>query len=163
VRQQPPPPPPPTGTEKVAPGVPGPNLNAIAPSSTRLDLPLRETPATVEVVDQQTIQDQGYRLSSEIAKGAVGVLDVSPAGAPASFSMRGFTFGSVNVLYNGIWTGPTDITTRWMDLGNLQQVDFLKGPSALMSGINAVGGAVNYVARQPTTGPIQNELDLSLD
>jgi iron complex outermembrane recepter protein len=163
VRQQPPPPPPPTGTEKVAPGVPGPNLNAIAPSSTRLDLPLRETPATVEVVDQQTIQDQGYRLSSEIAKGAVGVLDVSPAGAPGSFSMRGFTFSDVNVLYNGIWTGPTDITTRWMDLGNLQQVDFLKGPSALMSGINAIGGAVNYITRQPTTGPIQNELDLSLD
>ena len=165
VTQQPPQPlpPTPTGTEKVAPGVPGPNLNAIAPSSTRLDLPLRETPATVEVVDQQTIQDQGYRLSSEIAKGAVGVLDVSPAGAPGSFSMRGFTFSEVNVLYNGIWTGPTDITTRWMDLGNLQQVEFLKGPSALMSGINAIGGAVNYVTRQPTTGPIQNELDLSLD
>jgi iron complex outermembrane recepter protein len=50
-----------------------------------------------------------------------------------------------------------------MDLGNLQQVEFLKGPSALMSGINAIGGAVNYVTRQPTTGPIQNELDVSLD
>jgi iron complex outermembrane receptor protein len=166
VTHQPPQPLPPStqsGTTQVAPGTPGPNLNATATSSTRLGLPLRETPATVEVVDQQTIQDQGYRLSSEIAKGAVGVLDVSPAGAPASFSMRGFTFSSVNVLYNGIWTGPADITTRWMELGNLQQVEFLKGPSALMSGMNAVGGAVNYVTRQPTAGPIQNELDLSLD
>jgi iron complex outermembrane recepter protein len=32
-----------------------------------------------------------------------------------------------------------------------------------MSGIMAIGGAVNYVSNQPTTGPIQNELDLSLD
>jgi iron complex outermembrane recepter protein len=128
-----------------------------------LDLPLRETPATVEVVDQQTMQDQGYRTTSEIAKGAVGVLNVDSSGAPANFSMRGFTFGSVNVLYNGLSIGIASDTSRWMDLGNLQQVEFLKGPSALMSGLNAIGGSVNLVNKQPTTGPIQNELDVSLD
>jgi iron complex outermembrane recepter protein len=128
-----------------------------------LGLPLRETPATVEVVDQQTIQDQGYRTTSEVAKGAVGVLDIDSSGAPANFSMRGFTFGAVNVLYNGLSIGQTSDTSRWMDLGNLQQVEFVKGPSALMSGLNAIGGSVNLVNKQPTTGPIQNELDVSLD
>jgi hypothetical protein len=44
--------------QQVAPGTPGPNLNAVAPSATRLGLPLLETPASVEVVDQRTIQDQ---------------------------------------------------------------------------------------------------------
>jgi iron complex outermembrane recepter protein len=166
VTEQPPQPQPPStqsGIAQVAPGTPGPNLHAIAPSSTRLDLPLRETPATVEVVDQQTIQDQGYRTTSEIAKGAVGVLDIDSSGAPANFSMRGFTFGAVNALYNGISIGIASDTSRWMDLGNLQQVEFLKGPSALMSGLNAIGGSVNLVNKQPTTGPIQNELDVSLD
>jgi iron complex outermembrane recepter protein len=128
-----------------------------------LDLPLRETPATVEVVDQQTMQDQGYRTTSEIAKGAVGVLDVDSSGAPANYSMRGFTYGSVNVLYNGLSIGLASDTARWLDTGNLQQVEFLKGPSALMSGLNAIGGSVNLVNKQPTTGPIQNELDVSLD
>ena len=32
-----------------------------------------------------------------------------------------------------------------------------------MTGVNAIGGAVNYVTAQPTTGPVQNEVDLSLD
>jgi iron complex outermembrane recepter protein len=32
-----------------------------------------------------------------------------------------------------------------------------------MSGLNAIGGSVNMVNKQPTTGPIQNELDVSLD
>ena len=50
-----------------------------------------------------------------------------------------------------------------MPTANLGQVEFLKGPSALMSGLNAIGGSVNYVSRQPTTGPIRNELDLSLN
>jgi iron complex outermembrane receptor protein len=166
VTQQPPqtlPPSTQSGTTQVAPGTPGPNLNATATSSTRLGLPLRETPATVEVVDQQTMQDQGYRTTSEIAKGAVGVLDIDSSGAPANFSMRGFTFGGVNVLYNGLSIGLASDTSRWMDLGNLQQVEFLKGPSALMSGLNAIGGSVNLVNKQPTAGPIQNELDVSLD
>jgi iron complex outermembrane recepter protein len=128
-----------------------------------LGLTVRQTPATVEVVDQQTMQEQGYRTSSEIAKGAVGVLDLDSSGAPANFSMRGFTFGEVNVLYNGISIGVASDTTRVTDTFGLGQVEFLKGPSALMSGIMAIGGSVNYVSRQPTTGPIQNEMDLSID
>ena len=139
------------------------NGNAVAASATRLGLSVRETPATVEVVNQATMQEQGYRTSAEIAKGAVGVLDIDSSGAPANFSMRGFTFGQVNVLYNGISIGQSSDTTRLMDTGSLAQVEFLKGPSALMSGMMAIGGSVNYVNKQPTTGPIHNELDLSVD
>jgi len=138
-------------------------LNAVATSASRLDLPVLETPASVDIVTQQTMQDQGYRTSSEIGKGAVGVLDLDSSGAPANFSIRGFTYGAVNVLYNGIWIGVASDTTRVMDTANLNQVEFLKGPSALMSGVMAIGGSVNYVSRQPTTGPIENELDLSVD
>ena len=128
------------------------NTNAIAGSASRLGLSVLETPATVEVVSQQTMREQGYRTTTEAAQGAVGVLSGDAAGAPAGFSMRGFSFGEVNVLYNGISTGPQSITSRWMDTANLSQVEFLKGPSSLMTGLNAIGGSVNYVSRQPTSG-----------
>ena len=85
------------------------------------------------------MQDQGYRTTTETAQGAVGVLSGDAAGAPAAFSMRGFTYSEVNVLYNGIWIGPQDITSRVTDSANLSQVEFLKGPSSLMSGLNAIG------------------------
>jgi iron complex outermembrane recepter protein len=153
-------PPPPSETFA---GIPMTPLNAVAGSATRLGLTVQQTPASVDIVTQQTIQEQGYRTSAEVAKGAVGVLDIDSAGAPANFSMRGFTFGAVNVLYNGISIGVSIDTTRVMDLGSLAQVEFLKGPSALMSGMNAIGGSVNYVNNQPTSGPIQNQLDLSVD
>ena len=39
------------------------------------------------------MQEQGYRTTTETAQGAVGVLAGDAAGAPAGFSMRGFTFG----------------------------------------------------------------------
>jgi iron complex outermembrane recepter protein len=144
-------------------GIPMTPLNTVTQSATRLGLPIIQTPASVEVVDQRTIQEQGYRTTTETAQGAVGVLAGDSAGAPANFSMRGFAGPQVNVLYNGIWTGPTDITSRWMDTANLAQVEFLKGPSSLMSGLNAIGGAVNYVSRQPTSGLIRNEIDAYLD
>jgi iron complex outermembrane receptor protein len=139
------------------------NTGAVAGSASRLGLPVLQTPASVEVVSQETMKEQGYRTTTETAQGAVGVLSGDAAGAPAGFQMRGFSFGQVNVLYNGISTGPQSITSRWMDTAALQQVEFLKGPSALMTGLNAIGGSVNYVSLQPTPGPIRNELDLSLD
>jgi iron complex outermembrane receptor protein len=138
------------------------NTNVVAESASRLGLTVLETPATVEIDDQRMMQEQGYRTNTEVVNGAVGALSIDAAGAPANFLMRGFTFGEVNVLYNGISTGPQNITGRVMDTANLSQVEFLKGPSSLMSGLNAIGGSVNYVSREPTSGPIRNELDLSL-
>jgi iron complex outermembrane recepter protein len=139
------------------------NTNVVATSASRLGLTVLETPATVEIVDQQTMREQGYRTTTETAQGAVGVLSGDAAGAPAGYSMRGFTGSSINILYNGIWIGPQDITSRVMDTSNLDRVEFLKGPSSLMSGLDAIGGSVNYVTKQPTSGAIKNELDTSLD
>ena len=144
-------------------GIPMTPLNAVAASASRLGLPVIETPASVDIVTRQTMQEQGYRTTTDTAQGAVGVLAGDAGGAPANFSTRGFSFSQVNVLYNGIWTGPSDITARWMGTTNLAQVEFLKGPSSLMSGMNAIGGTVNYVSRQPMTGPVQNEVDASFD
>src|ERR1700722_15631611 len=129
------------------------NTNVVAASASRLGLTVRETPATVEVVNQQTMREQGYRTTTETAQGAGGVLSGDAAGAPGGFSMRGFSFGEVTVLYNGIWIGPQSITSRVMDTANLDQVEFLKGPSSIMSGLAAIGGSVNYVSQQPTAGP----------
>jgi iron complex outermembrane recepter protein len=166
-----------TGRKPASKPVPGPaptttdvartplNGNVVATSASRLGLTVRETPASVDIVDQQTMREQGYRTTTETAQGAVGVLSGDAAGAPAGFSMRGFNFGDggLNVLYNGIWIGPQDITSRVMDTSNLDRVEFLKGPSSLMSGLDATGGSVNYVTKQPTSGAIKNELDTSLD
>jgi iron complex outermembrane receptor protein len=144
-------------------GIPATPLNTVATSASRLGLPVIETPASVDIVTAQTIADQGYRTTTDTAQGAVGVLAGDAGGAPANFSMRGFVGNEVNTLYNGIWTGPSDITSRWMGTANLEQVEFLKGPSSLMTGLNAIGGSVNYVSRQPTSGPVQSEADVSFD
>ena len=49
-------------------------LNGVAASATRLGLPVIETPASVDIVTRQTMQEQGYRTTTDTALGAVGVL-----------------------------------------------------------------------------------------
>ena len=133
------------------------NTNVVAEVALRLGLTARETPATVEVIDQQTMKDRGLRTTTDVAKAAVGVTGGDAPGAPAIFSMRGFTGDQINTLYNGIKIGPSTMTGRPMDTGNLEQVEILKGPASLLSGEGATGGAVNYVTKTPHTGPIVNE------
>jgi iron complex outermembrane recepter protein len=162
-RQPPKPIPQPSTSPAPPPTTPSPNLDAVAASATRLGLTVRETPASVDVVNAQTIQDQGYRTNVDIAQGAVGVEAVNLGGAPAGFSMRGFTGDEINILYNGISLGPQDLTGRVMDSFMFEQVEFLKGASALESGQGSIGGSVNYVSRQPVSGPIQNQAFIGVD
>jgi iron complex outermembrane recepter protein len=153
------------GPSEAAPQAPRTPLdsNVVAGSASRLGLTAHEMPASVDIIDHQTMQEQGYRTTTETAQGAVGVLSGDSAGAPANFSMRGFTGSAINTLYNGIWIGPSDISNRIMDTSSLDRVEILKGPSSIMSGLDSIGGAVNYVSRQPTSGPIKNEFDASFD
>jgi iron complex outermembrane recepter protein len=53
-------------------------LNNVPQSATRLGLPVIQTPASVEVVTERTIQEQGYRTTTDTAQGAVGVLSGTP-------------------------------------------------------------------------------------
>lgn len=139
------------------------NTNGVASSASRLGLAVREIPATVEIIDQNKIRDQGYRTTTDVAQGAVGVTAGDGPGEPGAFSMRGFSNSQVNILYNGIKIGPQNMTSRYMDAANLESVEILKGPSSLMSGEGASGGAINFVTKQPTSGPVQNEAFFSYD
>jgi iron complex outermembrane recepter protein len=139
------------------------NTNVVVPSASRLGLTPRETPASVEVVSAQTMQEQGYHSIWDVAKGATGVL-AGDNPNDAGFSMRGFSSGNqINVIYNGINLGSSAFTALPMETFNLDRAEFLKGPSSLMSGQGAVGGAINYVTKAPTSGPIQNEAFIGFD
>ncbi len=137
------------------------NTTAPAESATRLGLRVRDIPATVEVIDQETIRARGFRTVSEAVQGAVGVTAGDFPAEPSAFSLRGFSSSQINTLYNGIRTGPQNMTSRVMDAANLERIEILKGPASLMSGEGAAGGAINFVTRRPHRGAIENEAFLS--
>jgi len=138
-----------------------PPLRQSAGSASRLRLTVQETPASIEVISQELLVERGVRSVTEAALSATGVTAGDFPAEPANFSMRGFANSQINTLYNGLKIGPPNMTSRVMDVANLERIEFLKGPASLMSGEGASGGAVNFVTRQPRRGKPRHEANLS--
>lgn len=125
------------------------SLDSSSTTSSRLGLTLREIPASIEVISQQTIQERGFRSISEAIQSATGVTVGDSPGNPANFSMRGFTNNQIRLLYDGLVIGPASMTSRPRDTWNLDRVEILKGPASVLYGEGAVAGAINFVTKRP--------------
>ncbi len=125
------------------------NLDSPSTTSSRLGLTLRQIPASIEVIGQQTIQERGFRSISEAIQSATGVTVGDSPGNPTNFSMRGFTNNQIRLLYDGLVIGPASMTSRPRDTWNLDRVEILKGPASVLYGEGAVAGAINFVTKRP--------------
>lgn len=116
-------------------------------TGSRLGLTALETPASVEVLNQQTMQERGARTFTEALRGAAGVIVGDPPSAPGTISMRGFT--STLTLYDGLRVSGAGVVNRIQDTWNYERIEVLKGPASVLNGDTAVGGIVNYITKQP--------------
>lgn len=134
------------------------SLEQFTPTSSRLGLSSRETPATLDVISAEAITTRGYQTVEQAANSLPGVTSGGSPGDPASFSMRGFTGNQITVLHNGLYLGPSNLTNRPQNTFNLQSVEILKGPSSVLYGQGAIGGAVNVTNKAPSFGAPRYEL-----
>lgn len=117
-------------------------------TGSRLGLEIRETPAIVDVLTQDRFLERGLRTSNEALNTAPGVLAVDTGGGPGTYSMRGFSGGSVSVNYDGVHQ-PSTMVTRNFDTFAFERIEVLKGPASVLFGEGALGGAVNFVPKKP--------------
>ncbi|HEU0273218.1 MAG TPA: TonB-dependent receptor [Candidatus Udaeobacter sp.] len=124
-----------------------------ATTATRLPERILDTDRAVQVITQQVIQDRDIIDPQEAAQ---NVSDVQRGGSRTGigevFFVRGFQqtslfkdgFRSGEASGGDVFTfeGPTDIA-------NIQRIEVLKGPSAILYGRGEPGGTVNYITRTP--------------
>ncbi|OOO02326.1 MAG: Ferrichrome-iron receptor [Chromatiales bacterium USCg_Taylor] len=140
-----------TGTSLPAAG----SLNLDEPSQvgSRLNVPIKDLPASVEIINQATIQKQGSRTILEAIERAAGMSNITtPGDGAAAFSSRGFTGNNaVMQLYNGtrFFVGASTFTLP-LDTWHLDRVEVLRGPASVLYGEGAIGGAINLVSKRPT-------------
>jgi catecholate siderophore receptor len=115
--------------------------------ATKLDLALQDTPQSVVVVDQQLLQAQGFFSLRDALRNVPGLTMTAGENSRTGdrLNIRGFT--ADNDLYTD---GLRDNGQYFRDTFNAQQVEVLKGPSAVLFGRGATGGAVNTVTKRPT-------------
>ncbi|MBW4564786.1 MAG: TonB-dependent siderophore receptor [Mojavia pulchra JT2-VF2] len=121
-------------------------------TATKIDAPLRDIPASVQVIPREVIEDRQVVRLSELANNVSGVQQQSGYGGLSSsgYFIRGFESGFES-LRNGFknfgFTSPRDVA-------NIERVEFLKGPASVLYGsANNPGGVVNTITKRPLPDP----------
>jgi iron complex outermembrane receptor protein len=140
--------------------VPNEKLPLDVPASTgsRLNISNRENPASVTVIERDTIEARGARDTQEILRGAPGLVASSPPGSAGFVSMRGFTGSQVTQMFNGISVQYDVIAGYPVDSWIYDRVEVLGGASSFLHGSGAVGGAVNYISKLATRQPLRQDV-----
>jgi iron complex outermembrane receptor protein len=125
---------------------------------TKTDTPIIETPLNVQVVTQQTLLDQQVTSIDQALTNVSGIT-VGFGGAAdngqrySSITVRGFTTDThfrdgVRLDSNGGDSGTFDT-----DFANIDTIEVLKGPAAILYGAVEPGGIVNITTKQPQATP----------
>lgn len=117
---------------------------------TKTDTPLLETPVAVQIVPKTVMQDQQATRIKDALENVSSVRPQSTLGRGNGFIIRGFRNGTIyrnGLIANGLSIGgATEI-----DTANLESVEVLKGPAAVLFGRIEPGGLVNIVTKRPET------------
>ncbi|SJM90081.1 TonB-dependent siderophore receptor [Crenothrix polyspora] len=121
-----------------------------ASTATKTDTPLMQTPVSVQVVPQAVLRDQQATRLQDAVKNVSGVQQTLGSGGQyEDFVIRGFGSGvDYSRFRNGI-----RLPAMTFDLANIEQVEVLKGPAAMLYGRIEPGGMVNVVTRKPQSTP----------
>lgn len=133
------------------------SLEQFTPTGSRLGLSAQELPATLDVIDNDEMLGRGFVNVQQAADSQAGVTSGGSPGDQSQFSMRGFTGNQITTLRNGLYIGPSNMTTRDQNTFNVGSVEILKGPASVLYGQGAIAGALNVVDKAPSFGDPQFE------
>lgn len=131
-------------------------LDTTTQTGSRLGLTARETAATINIVDRDTIDERGARNTIEAVSSSPGISEHGTPGSGGVLSYRGFTSSQITQMFNGIDVGYI-ISTFPVDSWLLDRIEVLGGASSFLYGSGAVGGAVNYVSKLAANQPLAQE------
>jgi iron complex outermembrane receptor protein len=125
-----------------------------ASTGTKTDTPVMDTPLNIQTVTQQVLQDQQTIRIDQALKNVSGIAftnggDTSFGNAFDSAVLRGFSTDSH--LRNGVRIDSSGSDTEFFtqQLANVESIEVLKGPAAILYGAVEPGGVVNVVTKKP--------------
>lgn len=124
-------------------------LDTPTATASRLGLTPRETPAAIETLSADAIEQRGLRGTVEALNAAPGVLAGQLPSSPGMSSMRGFSGGAISLLYDGVRQTAAPLVTRDFDSWSFERIEVLKGPASVLYGEGALAGAINLVPKRP--------------
>ncbi|MEN5209896.1 TonB-dependent receptor [Stenotrophomonas terrae] len=128
-----------------------------APSSPKFTAELLDTPKSVSVVTEKTIQEIGATNLVDALRMVPGITFGAGEGGNSTGDrpfLRGFD-GQSNMFVDGL----RDVGTQTREVFDLEQLEVVKGPSSAYGGRDSGGGSINLVSKTPK---LKNETSASM-
>ena len=125
----------------------------IVNSATRTATPLHDVPQSVTVISDALIKDQLMTSVADVMRYVPGVTTHQGENNRDQVIIRGNS-SSADFFVNGV----RDDVQYYRDLYNLDRLEALKGPNALMFGRGGAGGVVNRVVKEASATALREVL-----
>tara|TARA_Y100001958_G_C21240603_1_gene568169 strand:- start:920 stop:2980 length:2061 start_codon:yes stop_codon:yes gene_type:complete len=121
-------------------------------------VPVLDVPQTVTIVTDDDIRSQGFREIGDIIRFTPGVNTSQGEGHRDAVVFRG-----VRSTADFYLDGVRDDVQYYRSLYNVEQVEILRGPNALLFGRGGTGGIINRVTKKAVLGEMFGGYDLGVD
>lgn len=119
-------------------------------TATRSGTDLMDLAGAVTIITSKVLETQQATNLRDTLRNVSGIgFTDSPQGTP-QFSVRGFSNPSTTT--NGI----PDQNAGQTNVYNIERIEVLKGPQAILAGSGSLGGGVNVVLKKPTAEPVRD-------
>ncbi len=126
---------------------------------TRMAVPLKDIPQSIQVISAQVIKDRGIQTIGEATKSMVGVNAFSSQ-QYSDYVMRGFRTNAGNFAYNGI-RGDLYQFDQATQTYNIERIEAIKGPASVLFSAGNPGGVINHITKKAMATP-RYEADLTI-
>ena len=113
-------------------------------TATRTDTPLRDVPQAVSVVGREQIEDASLRSIGDVLRYVPGALIAQGEGHRDQVTLRGNS-STADFFVDGL----RDDVQYYRGLYNVERIEVLKGPNAMIFGRGGGGGVINRVSKRP--------------
>ena len=121
-------------------------------------VPVLDVPQTVSIITDEDIRKQGFREIGDIVRYTPGVNTSQGEGHRDSVVFRG-----VRSTADFFQDGVRDDVQYYRSLYNVEQVEILRGPNALLFGRGGTGGIINRVTKKAVVGETFTAHDFGID
>jgi iron complex outermembrane recepter protein len=126
-------------------------------SGTKTNTPIMETPQSVSVIGAEQIRDQKPNKLDEVLRYTAGVR-AGTFGADTRndwWLIRGFKSDDIGLFLDGMQLFYSSYASWKLQTPNMERVEVLRGPSAVLYGGSSPSGIVNVISKLPSAEPIR--------
>ena len=127
-------------------------------NSLKPPVPILDVPQSVSVITDEEIKNQGFREIADIIRYSPGVNTSQGEGHRDAVVFRG-----VRSTADFYQDGVRDDVQYYRSLYNVEQLEILRGPNALLFGRGGTGGLINRVSKKAEIGEAFGSFDFGAD